>query len=328
MELHDRRQVEEVYTIRQVAELTGVPENTIRSWERRFGIPQPARSGGNQRRYTERDIDIIRSIQASRDRGRTMEQAIHDVAQAEGTTLAPDQTVVEPAAFDLESPSIVAPSPDLTVERLAHALAAFQGGEADSLLADRLWGSSVEIVCVDLLLPGMRTIERHLAAGSISSVQARFGKEWIRRKLISAFDQSNPELGETSVVVTSMHDATAVHDGLCLSILFSRAGHRVSWLGGHSAVTDVALAIDHLSPSAVLLAARSELSIIALRAATAGLEVQRRAGAWNGMIAASSDDPAQGNDVVNVPIHATGAISTFEAALRARRAGLRLVKRQ
>lgn len=328
MELHDRRQVAEVYTIRQAAELTGVPENTIRSWERRYGIPRPARSGGNQRRYTERDIDTIRSIQASRDRGRTMEQSIHDITQARPTAPASSQEAVEPVDGNRHFPPSAAPLHDHTVERLADGLAAFQGHEADSLLADRLWGSSVEAVCVNLLLPGTRAIERQLARGSISSIQARFGEEWIRRKLVSAFDQSNPELGETSVVVASMHDATAVHDGLCLSILLSRAGHQVSWLGGHAAVTDVALAIDRLSPSAVVLTARSGLPIVALNATVANLEAQRRAGAWNGMTATSGDDPAQGNNVVNIPIHATRTISTFQAALRARRASLRLVTRQ
>src|SRR5690606_64004 len=90
MENHDRQQVAEVYTISQVTDLTGVPENTIRSWERRFGLPEPDRTAGKQRRYTRSDVNLIRAIQASRDAGRTMEQAIADATSgSRGRTHSP-----------------------------------------------------------------------------------------------------------------------------------------------------------------------------------------------------------------------------------------------
>lgn len=328
MELRNRRQASEVYTIRQVAEMTGVPENTIRSWERRFGIPQPARSGSNQRRYTERDVETIRSIQASRDRGRTMDQAIQDVTNAEGSLPAPSQEMdaslpppppPEGRAVEMASASLAS---------LIASLTAFDGAEAGAIVAERLWGTTVESVCVDILLPAMREIAEQLAMGSILELQSRYAKGWIRMKLDAALEQSNPEAGRMSIIVAAMHDESAQMESHCLAILFSRAGYRVSWLGGRASVDDVAQAIDALSPDAALLATRSEFSIVAMSAAIARLANTRQSEAWHGMIGITGSHPPLGESVVELPIHASRTVDAFERALQARDSTLRLVRNQ
>lgn len=51
-----------VYIISVAAELAGVHPQTLRIYERK-GLLQPARTPGNTRRYSDRDIDRLRSIQ-------------------------------------------------------------------------------------------------------------------------------------------------------------------------------------------------------------------------------------------------------------------------
>ncbi|MEX0833546.1 MAG: helix-turn-helix transcriptional regulator [Actinomycetota bacterium] len=51
-----------VYIISVAAELAGVHPQTLRFYERK-GLVQPARSSGNTRRYSERDIARLRTIQ-------------------------------------------------------------------------------------------------------------------------------------------------------------------------------------------------------------------------------------------------------------------------
>src|SRR6266545_6780497 len=51
-----------VYIISVAAELVGVHPQTLRIYERK-GLLQPARTAGNTRRYSERDIDRLRLIQ-------------------------------------------------------------------------------------------------------------------------------------------------------------------------------------------------------------------------------------------------------------------------
>ena len=51
-----------VYVISVAAELAGVHPQTLRIYERK-GLVRPTRTSGNTRRYSERDIDLLRQIQ-------------------------------------------------------------------------------------------------------------------------------------------------------------------------------------------------------------------------------------------------------------------------
>ena len=57
---HDERAV---YVISVAAELAGVHPQTLRIYERK-GLLQPKRTQGNTRRYSPRDIELLRRIQA------------------------------------------------------------------------------------------------------------------------------------------------------------------------------------------------------------------------------------------------------------------------
>ena len=58
----DRSEERAVYIISVAAELAGVHPQTLRMYERR-GLLSPKRTAGNTRRYSERDIQRIRTIQ-------------------------------------------------------------------------------------------------------------------------------------------------------------------------------------------------------------------------------------------------------------------------
>lgn len=57
------------YRIAAVARLTGIPETTIRMWERRYGVVEPARSSGNGRLYSRADIERLQLLKAAVDAG-------------------------------------------------------------------------------------------------------------------------------------------------------------------------------------------------------------------------------------------------------------------
>ena len=57
-----------VYIISVAAELAGVHPQTLRIYERK-GLLRPARTAGNTRRYSQRDIQRLRTIQRLTQRG-------------------------------------------------------------------------------------------------------------------------------------------------------------------------------------------------------------------------------------------------------------------
>ena len=59
---HGRQDERAVYVISVVAELAGVHPQTLRMYERR-GLVEPQRTAGNSRRYSEKDVGLLRRIQ-------------------------------------------------------------------------------------------------------------------------------------------------------------------------------------------------------------------------------------------------------------------------
>jgi MerR family transcriptional regulator/heat shock protein HspR len=57
-----------VYVISVAAELSGMHPQTLRVYERK-GLVAPARTGGNSRRYSQADIDMLRRIQELTNEG-------------------------------------------------------------------------------------------------------------------------------------------------------------------------------------------------------------------------------------------------------------------
>lgn len=65
--------------IRDVSELLGVPAPTLRSWERRYGVPTTGRSGGGHRRYSDEAVHELRLMRDEVSRGAKASEAARSV---------------------------------------------------------------------------------------------------------------------------------------------------------------------------------------------------------------------------------------------------------
>src|SRR4051794_36836815 len=75
--------------IKDLAEQTGVAAGTIRMWEQRYGFPEPARTAGGYRVYTEADVAALRRVVAYRSRGLSVPAALERARSVEATTDRP-----------------------------------------------------------------------------------------------------------------------------------------------------------------------------------------------------------------------------------------------
>lgn len=80
-----------VLSIGDLAERTGVSTATLRTWETRFGFPEPVRRPGGHRRYTERHVTEIGVVLRLRAQGLGVHAAIE---QARATPTVPHHSVV------------------------------------------------------------------------------------------------------------------------------------------------------------------------------------------------------------------------------------------
>ncbi len=144
MEHNRESRVEPEYTMQAVVSRTGVPADTIRSWERRHGFPRPGRDGTNHRVYSDADIQAILQLTAHKAGGLTMTQAIDRIRNRHPVAPAVD------GPRELAIPSRIGPplSPpssriDSSVEALAAHLDVFDCVSARRVVDVRLAVRSV-----------------------------------------------------------------------------------------------------------------------------------------------------------------------------------------
>ena len=89
---------ETVFVISVAAELAGMHPQTLRQYDR-LGLVTPGRTGGGGRRYSERDIDLLREVQRlSHDEGVNL-AGIKRIIELENQVAALQRRVAELASM-------------------------------------------------------------------------------------------------------------------------------------------------------------------------------------------------------------------------------------
>ena len=87
--------------MRQVSQILNVPQPTIRSWERRYGLPFASRSSGGHRRLTGDQVDQLRWMRDLVAPGHSAVKAAAVVNAGHLTSPAPPVEAILRAAREL-----------------------------------------------------------------------------------------------------------------------------------------------------------------------------------------------------------------------------------
>ena len=256
----DRLKVDAVYNTRAVVQRTGVPADTFRAWERRYGIPNPIRTEGNHRLYSERDIALIRWLRERTDEGMTISQAIQLHRQEQGQ-IAPRPAPGHPAngasGQGGRREGEDTPTSPLArfVPEIADALVAFDAMTAEPIVEEALAIGGVESVCLQVLQPVLTEIGERWARGEVGISAEHYSSHYVMRKIGTLFNLSRPEAGRGPIVAAcvegEMHEV-----GLLLICLFlSRRGYSIVYLGANMPLDDLVQTIRNVDPPMVLLSA-------------------------------------------------------------------------
>lgn len=237
--------------MQSVVDRTGVPADTIRSWERRHGFPNPARDAQNQRVYSEQDIQAILRLKEQTAQGVTVKEALRllpDVGR--GKLPASSETMMLPEA---DSPRRLAPrSHSSLVDQLVDALLAFDGAAARTLLHTELVVQSPESVVFESILPTAERLALH------NDVGGAYARTFLGRIVISLFNASDPDNGRDRIVIARVPGGSGSRDSmlaLAHALAVSKMGFAAVWLEGDGDVADIRRVISGLHPLAVLLVA-------------------------------------------------------------------------
>lgn len=233
-----------VYNTQAVVQHTGVPAPTFRAWERRYGVPRPARLPGGQRLYSEQDVALIRWLHDRTAEGMTISRALRllEARRAE----PPPQPPIAPRSFaQLQG-------------ELLERLLAFDTPGAERVIGEAFALYPVEQVCLQLLEPALVEIGDHWHQGIVSVATEHFASNLIRRKLFALLQvYDSPGRGRPVLLGCAAEELHEI--GLLLVALFlSRRGWPVVYLG--AAVPPGALrdAVRRLQPRLVVLSASSD----------------------------------------------------------------------
>lgn len=204
------------------AEVLGVSPNTLRSWERRYGFPEPKRTVGNHRNY-----DLV-ELQTLRD--------------------ALSQTGNISSAIALARQRQDAPAGD---GELTTAFESFDEAAADRAIEASLAVRPLERTVEELLLPAIDTLAADPERGAELEFAARWATGWLHGARRLAATASRPA-GILLLDSSRGLDAEEVH-AQALDLSLRRAGFRVLMLSNELGDERLERALGALDPTAIIL---------------------------------------------------------------------------
>jgi MerR family transcriptional regulator, light-induced transcriptional regulator len=277
VELFSRLATRPVYNTRAVVLRTGVPADTFRAWERRYGIPTPVRTSGNQRLYSERDVALIAWLRDQTRSGVTISQAIKlfkSRGREEGERSQPSLSL---PARDVEPAPSEGQGLRRYTDRLVDALIAYDSRTASHLLEEVLAIVPVEDVCLHVLQPALHEIGLRWQRDEILISGEHFASSFAMRTLGALFNQSRPEEGRGPIIATCLEGELHETGLLMTSLFLSRRGFRVVYLGGNLPVGDLVETILDIRPRIVLLSASTPEGAVNLARASGEIKMTCKA---------------------------------------------------
>jgi len=200
---------------------TGVPADTIRKWEQRYGVLRPERTTGGQRRYSEEDVARVEWLKARLTEGYRI---------GEAATLLGSVPLAAPA------------SPDELREALAGAVVRNDLPSLITLVDQALALNQLEDALTDVLAPVLAGVGERWEAGEISVAQEHLASGVVRSHLERLLADSRAAIRGTAVLACAPGERHEL-GLLMLAVLLRADGWQVAYLGADTPVGDaVALA--------------------------------------------------------------------------------------
>jgi MerR family transcriptional regulator, light-induced transcriptional regulator len=236
------------------AVMLGVSPNTLRSWERRFGYPSPARTSGGHRQYDLAEVEALK-------------QAFEETQNVSSAIAIARQRGAGPPSSN----------------RLGLALARFEEDKANQLLEESLALRSLERTVQDVLLPAVAELHAEDPGSPEHGFAWRYATGWLSamRRVAPA---ATREQGVLVFEATVPGDQEALQVQ-ALELVLRRAGLRTLVLTAATEPARLGRALRALRPQALVLGGtRASLDAIGrlvfvVRSACEGIDVLAFGGA-------------------------------------------------
>ncbi len=252
---------EPLYNIKAVVQKTGIPADTVRAWERRYGVPQPRRTETGRRLYSERDIAAIRWLRERTYAGMTISQAIQQLRSLGDDALAEPPPAPDPGPRNFET----------LADELLTALLAFDHQTANGVVEEAFALYRIEEVCLRLFGPVLVEIGERWHRHEATIAQEHFASHFIQRRLNALLQAYSPAAGRGLIITACAPDELHELGILMLSVFLVRRAWQIVYLGANVPIADLVQTVVRLQPALVCLSATNSRTAHTLIAATAAI---------------------------------------------------------
>ena len=241
------------YNVKAVTNETGLAADTLRAWERRYGVPQPGRSPGRQRLYTRRDIELLKWLVARQREGLSISRAVEAFHSLVASGADPLRAPSEPATSAERSGANGALGA-LSQEWLDACLR-FDGLAADAVLSDAFSLHPIERVCTGVLQAAISEVGNRWYSGTATAHQEHFATELATRQIERLIAAAQSPDRDRHILLGCPAGEQHSLGTLLLTLLLRRRGWDAISLGANVPTEDFAATIRHLRPAGIVLSA-------------------------------------------------------------------------
>lgn len=274
------------FNLKAVLKETGLVADTLRAWERRYGLPAPERSAGGHRLYSQRDIETIKWLTARQAEGLSISRAVDvwndqtasgfdplaDAASQTVTTLT--ATPALPADTSLDA---------LRAEWIAACLK-FNETLAERTLNQAFAIFPVESVCLNILQKGLAQVGELWYENRATVQQEHFASALAMRRLDALLAASPAPSRMQTLIVGCPAEEWHAFTSLLLALLLRRRGLNVIYLGANVPYEQFAETAASVRADLVILVAQTLVTAATLQRAAHTLTSQGLATAFGGRI--------------------------------------------
>ena len=243
------------YNLKAVLKETGLKADTLRAWERRYGLPEPERSSGGHRLFSQRDIDTLKWLITRQDEGLSISRAVDLWRSMAAQGQDPLQVMpIAPAPDRRQFPAGVAL--DELRQSWIQACKSFDENQAEQLLTQAFAQFPPETVCLDVLVKGLSEIGEGWYQGEISVQQEHLASSLATRRIEALLNAAPPPNYPGTILILCPPDDEHTFSPLVLTYLLRRRGRMAMFLGANVPLQRFEEMLQTLKPQLVVTSAQ------------------------------------------------------------------------
>ncbi|HET9914579.1 MAG TPA: B12-binding domain-containing protein [Anaerolineales bacterium] len=248
------------FNLKVVLKETGIAADTLRAWERRYGLPMPQRSAGGHRLYSQRDIETIKWLIKRQAEGLSISRAVDLWNEQLASGSDPLAGSVPPVSLPVSSGNL-----ESLRREWIDACLNFNESNAEQILNQAFSMFPVEAVCTDVLQKGLSEIGDLWYENRASVQQEHFASGLAIRRLDALLSASPAPTRNQTVIIGCPSNEWHTFTPLLLALLVRRRGLNVLYLGANVPISQFTDTVKSAKADLVVLVAQHLISAATLK---------------------------------------------------------------